>query len=300
MLITSYSKRQTRHREKIQRLLNFLKEETYSDFKTLMLLFGFRDHKSLYSLLSKVEGMGLIQKHVLVSRTMKISLWGITSDGIAVVLTPDDVLFPARFEPSKITGWTLEHHLDNQAARIILEQKGASGWINGDRTTFLSRYQVSHRPDGLITLPGGTVIAIETERRLKTRARYQSIIASHLLARTRKDWIYVFYIVPDTQKKRGLERLFDSIRHVIVNHQHIPLETRQPDIKRFCCMFNHMEYAFTVFKLNTDIVFFICPVQTNVRSKLISHSHHQLLFIGDWYAFHALRKKYSQQFICMP
>ncbi|HDM8346143.1 TPA: MobC family replication-relaxation protein [Yersinia enterocolitica] len=232
MLITAYRERQTRHREKIQRLLNFLKEETYSDFKTLMLLFGFRDHKSLYSLLSKVEGMGLIQKHVLVSRTMKISLWGITSDGIAVVLTPDDVLFPARFEPSKITGWTLEHHLDNQVARIILEQKGASGWVNGDRTTFLNRYQVGHRPDGLITLPGGTVIAIEIERRLKTRARYQSIIASHLLARTRKDWIYVFYIVPDPQKKRGLERLFDSIRHVIVSHQYVPLEIRHRKVFR--------------------------------------------------------------------
>ena len=162
MLISTYQERQTRNREKIKQLLNFLKEETYSDFKTLILLFGFRDHKSLYTLLSKVERMGLIQKHVLVSRTIKISLWGITSDGLAVVLTPDDALFPARFEPSKITGWTLEHHLDNQAARIILEQKGASGWINGDRTTFLSRYQVNHRPDGLITLPCGTVIAIET------------------------------------------------------------------------------------------------------------------------------------------
>jgi hypothetical protein len=45
---------------------------------------------------------------------------------------------------------------------------------------------VKHRPDGLLTLPDGNVIAIETERRLKTRARYQSIMASHLLARTRK------------------------------------------------------------------------------------------------------------------
>ena len=51
-------------------------------------------------------------------------------------------------------------------------------------------------------------------------------------ARTRKDWIYVFYIVPDPQKKRGLERLFDSIRHVIVNHQHIPLETRHRNVFR--------------------------------------------------------------------
>ncbi|WP_373853136.1 MobC family replication-relaxation protein [Klebsiella variicola subsp. variicola] len=248
MLISSFHERQTRNNEKIKQLLNFLKEETYSDFKTLMLLFGFRDHKSLYSLLAKTERMGLIQKHVLNSRTMKISLWGITSDGLAVVLTPDDKIFPARFEPSKITSWTLEHHLDNQAARLILEKKGASGWINGDRATFLSQYQVKHRPDGLITLPGGTVIAIETERRLKTRARYQSIIASHLLARTRKDWIYVFYIVPDHKKKRALELLFDSIRHVIINHQPVLLESRhrrvfyiltiselkQLELKRYC------------------------------------------------------------------
>ncbi|WP_340674058.1 hypothetical protein, partial [Enterobacter asburiae] len=51
---------------------------------------------------------------------------------------------------------------------------------------------------------------------------------------------------------------------------------------------------------SADIVFFIRPVQTNMSSKLIFRSHHQLLFIGDWYAFHALRKKYSQQFFCMP
>ncbi|MCK8537990.1 MobC family replication-relaxation protein [Yersinia ruckeri] len=232
MLITTHNERTARNSEKIKRLLNFLKEETYSDFKTLMLLFGFRDHKSLYSLLSKVEGMGLIHKHVLVSRTIKISLWGITSDGLAVVLTPDDAFFPTRFEPSKITGWTLEHHLDNQVARLILEKKGAFGWVNGDRSTFLGQYQVKHRPDGLITLPDGQIIAIETERRLKTRARYQSIIASHLLARTRKHWIYVFYIVPDLQKKRALELLFGSVKHVIINHQHIPLEARHQNVFR--------------------------------------------------------------------
>lgn len=156
---------------------------------------------------------------------------GITSDGLAVVLTPDDKIFPPRFEPSKITGWTLEHHLDNQAARLILEKKGASGWINGDRATFLSQYQVKHRPDGLIILPGSTVIAIETERRLKTRARYQSIIASHLLARTRKLWIHVFMSFL-THRKRALELLFDSIRHVIINHQHVPLEERHRRVFR--------------------------------------------------------------------
>ncbi len=58
MLISSFHERQTRNNEKIKQLLNFLKEETYSDFKTLMLLFGFRDHKSLYSLLAKQSEWG--------------------------------------------------------------------------------------------------------------------------------------------------------------------------------------------------------------------------------------------------
>ena len=48
MLISSYHERQTRNSEKIRQLLNFLKEETYSDFKTLMQLFSFReDRKSV-------------------------------------------------------------------------------------------------------------------------------------------------------------------------------------------------------------------------------------------------------------
>ncbi|WP_350238244.1 MobC family replication-relaxation protein [Pectobacterium colocasium] len=232
MLISDYRERRERHCEKIQILLNFLKEETYSDFKTLMLLFDYKNHKPLYLLLAKATDMGFIQKQTFCTRMEKISLWGITNDGLAAVVTPDDDGFPARFEPAKITGWTLEHHLDNQLARLILEKKGAYGWISGACSTYRSRYQVKHRPDGVITLPNGTVIAIETERRLKTKARYQSILTNHLLARTQKHWMYVFYIVPDPQKKLAIELLFNNIKHVIVNHRRIPLEAKHRHVFR--------------------------------------------------------------------
>ncbi|PWC21130.1 molybdopterin-guanine dinucleotide biosynthesis protein MobC [Brenneria roseae subsp. roseae] len=232
MLISNYRKRRARSHEKMRLLLTFLKEETYSDFKTLMLLFDYKNHKPLYLLLAKAINMGFIQKQTFCTRIEKISLWGITNNGLAAVVTPDDDVFPARFEPAKITGWTLEHHLDNQLARIILEKKGAYGRLHGDCPVFSRRYQTKHRPDGVITLPNGTVIAIETERRLKTKARYQSIIANHLLARTQKLWMYVFYIVPDPQKKRAIELLFNSIKHVIVNHQHIALETKHRHVFR--------------------------------------------------------------------
>lgn len=232
MLLTTNSERRKRNTEKILTLLNFLKEETYSDFQTFMMLFGYKNHMPLYRLLAKVEKMGLIQKHMLESRANKITLWGITNDGLAVVLTPDDKVMPSRFEAFRITGWSLDHHLDNQLARLILEKKGASNWINGDRSTFLNQYNVKHRPDGLITLPDSRVIAVETERRLKTKARYQSIIASHLMARTGRHWIYVFYVVPDEQKKRALRVIFDGITHVNVNNQRHPLEEKHRNVFR--------------------------------------------------------------------
>ncbi|MEI7146173.1 MobC family replication-relaxation protein [Pectobacterium brasiliense] len=232
MLISDYRERRERHCEKIQILLNFLKEETYSDFKTLMLLFDYKNHKPLYLLLAKAIDMGFIQKQTFCTRMEKISLWGITNDGLAAVVTPDDEGFPARFEPAKVTSWTLEHYLDNQLARLILEKKGAYGWLHGDRPTFRSHYRTTHRPDGVITLPNGTVIAIETERRLKTKARYQTIITNHLLARTQKHWMYVFYVVPDPQKKLALKLLLNSVRHAIVNHQRIPLEAKHRHVFR--------------------------------------------------------------------
>lgn len=209
MLIRSDKERKDRHSEKMVQLLNFLKEETYSDFDTLKQFFRYKAHQPLYLLLNKLEGMGLIQKYVFVSRLGSLTLWGITQDGIAVVLQPEDTIFPARFEPAKLKGWSLNHHLDNQRAHLILAQKGATNWINGDRNTFLNQFKVKHRPDGLITLPNGKRIAIETERSLKTKARYQQIIASHLRARTEK-LVFRFLHITGCAKKTGINA---AIRH---------------------------------------------------------------------------------------
>lgn len=232
-LITDSVSRKNREKEKVLTLLTFLKEETYSDFPTLIFLFGFKNHRGLYELLKKVTEMGLIQKYVFESRAGNISLWGITNDGLSVVFKPEDSVFPPRFEPTKLKGWMLDHHLDNQTVRLALEKQGATGWINGDRNNFLNKYNVKHRPDGLITLPNGQKIAIETERSLKTKARYQQIMTSHLLARTDELWFSVFYVLPDKQKKISLMKIFESIKFVIINSKPIELEARHRNIFQF-------------------------------------------------------------------
>ncbi|MDI3360332.1 MobC family replication-relaxation protein [Lelliottia sp. V89_10] len=225
------AERQQRSKEKMLKLLTFLKEETYSDFKTLMKYFNFKDRKSLYSLLNKAEKEGLIIKYTYGTfRAGGLALWGITNDGIAVSIQPEDLTFPQRFEPYRLAAWTLEHHLDNQMARIILERRGCTGWLNGDRSGFMTQYSVKHRPDALMTLPGGRKVAIETERSLKTKARYQSIMASHLLARTAQHWMAVIYVMPDETRKVGLQRLMNSIKIVNVNNTPVTLEDKHRHI----------------------------------------------------------------------
>jgi hypothetical protein len=50
MLLNTHSERRERNNEKIRILLNFLKEETYSDLATFMLLYQFKERRPLYRL----------------------------------------------------------------------------------------------------------------------------------------------------------------------------------------------------------------------------------------------------------
>lgn len=229
----TYRDFQERYKEKVLSMLNFLKEETYSDKSTLMKVIGINDGGNFYRFMEKFTGMEIIQKHVFDAPGGKIALWGITMDGIAMVIQPDDTVFPSRFEPSKLTGWSMQHHLLNQKIRLILESKGARDWINGDRKNFMAQFDVKHRPDGVITLANGQRIAIETERNLKTKARYQEIMKSHLVAKKAEKWQYVYYVLPDEQKKLALMKLFDSITFLTFSGRPITLEQGHREVFRF-------------------------------------------------------------------
>lgn len=231
----SYSERIKKGIEQTRLALLFLKEETYSDRNNLMLVTGITNRANFHRSMEKLIRKNLIKKYEFSAPGTKIMLWGITQDGIAVVLQPDDV-FSNRFEPAKLTGWSLQHHIMNQQIRLALEAKGATGWINGDRKNFLAQFDVKHRPDGVITLDSGQCIAIEAERSLKTKARYQEIMKSHLVARKAEKWQYVYYVLPDEQKKLALIKLFDSITFLTFSGRPIMLEPQHREVFKFFTM----------------------------------------------------------------
>lgn len=236
MLIHDVAKRKEAAANRMLLLLNFLKEETYSDFATLRKALGFKGktNQPTYELLNKAIYMGFIIKHEYPVLTGKKSLWGITMQGLAMVVTADDAVFPGYFEPTKLRYWVLEHHLLNQRVRLSLEAKGGSQWVNGDRSGFLARYPgVKHKPDGVITMDNGAIIAVETERSMKTRTRYINIINSHLEASDAGRWHYAMYVMPDEKSKQSLMKLFDGIKTVIRDNIPVPFDAKNREMFLF-------------------------------------------------------------------
>lgn len=211
-------------------VLKFLSQDTFSDFKTLCRILQIEKKGNASRFLSNMVKKGLIIKHETTFVSSKISLWGITLDGLAMV---DEPLLPV-FEPSRVRPSTLQHHLDNQFVRLTLESKNCTNWISGDRGEFFKKFEIKHRPDGIITLPSGRNVAIETERTLKrNKQRYQSIMTSHLLGRQKKIWHRVFYVVPTSKQKIALQVMFNDIKFVIINGQPVNLEEKHYNTFKF-------------------------------------------------------------------
>ena len=132
MLIHNVAERNEAANRRMEALLSFLKEETFSDFLTLKKVVGYkgRHNHAMYNLLNKAVALGFLSKHEYPVLTGKKALWGITMPGLARVVNADDPVFPAYFEPGKLRHRTLEHRLLNQRVRLALEEKGGTGWLN--------------------------------------------------------------------------------------------------------------------------------------------------------------------------
>ncbi|MCU8269306.1 mobilization protein, partial [Vibrio vulnificus] len=127
VLIADKVERDKRNHEKMALVIQFLKQETYTNFDHLMILLNYKDKNPLYRLLNKLIALGFITKHVFEFQTGKISIWGITDLGLTQHVRNINEDFRP-FEPSKVKLMTLEHKLMNQKVQIYLERNGWTGW----------------------------------------------------------------------------------------------------------------------------------------------------------------------------
>ncbi|ELB2105483.1 mobilization protein [Vibrio parahaemolyticus] len=222
-LIANSTERNRRNHEKITLVIQFLKQETYTNFDNLMLLLKYKGKNPLYRLINKLVALGYIHKHEFEFQTGKISIWGITDLGLTQNIQDINEDFRA-FDPYRVKFGTLEHKLMNQKAQIYLQRNGWTNWRNADQYSFRKQYDVEHRPDAIITAPNGFTIAIETERTLKTVSRYRAILKSHVLAQKKNHWSAVFYVVPNDDIRQLLIKRFDRVEYIPFNESKHPFE----------------------------------------------------------------------------
>ena len=231
VLIRDKGEREKRNHEKMALVIQFLKQETYTDINNLMSIMQYQKRQPLDRLLNKLIALGFITKHVFEFQTGKISIWGITDLGLTQHIRSINEDFRP-FEPNKVKFTTLEHKLMNQKVQIYLERNGWTGWHNADQYSFRSQYDVEHRPDAVVTAPNGYTIAIETERTLKHVSRYRSIFKSHILAKQKGYWSAVFYVVPNDNVRGLLEKRFDKIDYIQFDLSKHPFEHHRSKLVR--------------------------------------------------------------------
>ncbi len=71
------------------------------------------------------------------------------------------------------------------------------------------------RPDGLIIKPGST-IAIEAERTVKSKYRYQQVIIHYLKMIKKGEFEKIWYVMPNEKTKHAVEQAMKSIESLTV------------------------------------------------------------------------------------
>jgi hypothetical protein len=219
MIITNREDRLQAGKDKREKILKFLRDEIWTTSAVLQKLLGFKTIQAANQTLQRMEKEDTVRRHVVGSSMIKANIWGITPHGLALSFSAgEEYEHRPTFEPSKLTISRIPHQIELQIARLKAEEAGWQNWVRGERLGF----EVDMRPDAVVVANDGAKVAIEYERTIKTRKRYQQIIVNHLKKIKEGAWSRCVYVCPDSLALK-LQRVFDSIDYVVVNKERVVL-----------------------------------------------------------------------------
>ena len=166
-----------------------------------------------------MENAGLVRRQAVpvVPGLPPVNLVSITSHGQAMAFSPESETVSERvFEPGRYSLVHLAHRLDTQRLRVEAMQTGRiQKWVPGEALGKAAKN--IKRPDAVLATVDKTRIAIEVERTIKNRKRYQGILENHLTAIKQRNWSRVIWTSPDAQTAARLAAIFRSIKHVNIS-----------------------------------------------------------------------------------
>jgi hypothetical protein len=202
--------------KRVKLALDFLSDEVYTNRQMLKEATGITSSQGIGHFIKRLEKLGLAKQINLPSvedpnKTYKII--GITSQGMAEA----DHIDRRGFELSKLKHSQLLHkflcqqvHLQaiKQNYKFISGRWLTDEWFGGKNTK---------RPDAIIITQDNQKIAIEAERTIKSKYRYQQIIVQYLKMIKANQVIKVRYVMPDENKTKMIEKTMKSIKSVTVS-----------------------------------------------------------------------------------
>ncbi|WP_432772697.1 TriL protein [Francisella salimarina] len=196
--------------------LDFLCDEVYTNRQILKEVTGIKSAQGISGFVKRLEKLGFAKEIDLpsVEEPNKIyKIIGITSQGMAEA----NHLDRRGFEISKLKHSQLLHkflcqqiHLQaiKQNHKYISGRWLTDEWFGGKNVK---------RPDAIIITQDNQKIAIEAERTIKSKYRYQQIIVQYLKMIKSNQINKVRYVMPDESKKLMVEKAIKSIKSVTVS-----------------------------------------------------------------------------------
>ncbi|MDF4711350.1 MobC family replication-relaxation protein [Vibrio parahaemolyticus] len=222
-LIQDKTERYQRNADNMQCVIQFLIQETYSTITNLMVLLNYQKRQPLDRLLAKLKGLDLIKKYELKTPRGKLALWGVTDLGLAQNQQKSNGREKS-FVPYRVTAKNAEHKMKVQFVQLQLQKNGWCDWENGKHEDARKKYQVAHKPDGLVKSPSGAKIALELMQTIQTPSRYRTIFKDHIQAKKEGYWHAVFFIVESNEMKKLLENHFNKIEYIRFKESKHPFE----------------------------------------------------------------------------
>lgn len=201
--------------QRINTVLRFLIDENYSSLENSALLLNVPKQTAIRVTKHLCDKNYLTKLEVDIGLARKISVFQPTNTGLMFIMSNGEAL-PELREVAKVGAATIYHDLKLQQIRFKLEAQGYHSFQSSWHLTRILRKRGEKPPkipDYTCINPDGNKVAIEYERTIKTRKRYQEIIGQYMDIKERGIIKQVIYFTDDGFADK-LKQLFQGIEFI--------------------------------------------------------------------------------------
>ncbi len=205
-------------------VLDWLKGESFTSPQLLCEVLGLQ-RNATYKTIRSLKKEGLVDTVTLTWITGQIHLVVLTTHGAAMCIDPENPVEVPYYQQGRVAASSIAHQLDVQRVKLKGLRAGWRDWMPDQRAHQLAgaeRGKWLKAPDSVATSPEGCRVAIEIERTIKSRKRYEKIIGDYLQMIRAGLMERVDYVTPDSAVAPRLAAVIRSLQSVLVGPEQGP------------------------------------------------------------------------------